>query len=167
LADNNEVVIAKWVWRVLRYDPLSGMFVWRVSPSERVRAGSVAGSLDKDGYRRIHIDGRLYGAHRLAWFHETGKWPDAQIDHRNLNRDDNRFSNLREATNAQNQANSRARPNNMCGLKGVSRSKLKWRSRIKLNGKCVNLGQVSCPAAAHFSYIIAANKYFGEYARNA
>jgi len=113
------------------------------------------------------INGCVYGAHRLAWFHETGEWPAAQIDHRNLNRDDNRFSNLRAATNAQNQANCRMRPNNMRGLKGVSRNKKKWRARVKIGGKDINLGQVDCPAVAHFMYVIAADKLFGEYARNA
>ena len=58
------------------------------------------------------------------------------------------------------------RPNNMCGLKGVSRNKQKWRARIKVAGECIDLGQVSCPAAAHFAYVVAADKFFGEYARN-
>lgn len=50
----------------------------------------------------------------------TGQWPKHQIDHRNGNRADNRWENLREATNGQNRQNARVNKNSWTGVKGVS-----------------------------------------------
>ena len=41
----------------------------------------------------------------------------------------------------------------------------KWMARIKVNGVGIYLGLFDCPAAAHFAYIIEADKQFGEFAR--
>jgi hypothetical protein len=65
---------------VLHYDPITGIFTWLVSLSNHV--GKVAGSLDGTGRVRIRVDGREYGAHRLAWLYMTGNWPVNEIDHR-------------------------------------------------------------------------------------
>jgi hypothetical protein len=40
------------------------------------------------------------------------------------------------------------------------------RERIMYKGSRRFLGYFSCPAAAHFAYVIAADKYFGEFARS-
>lgn len=79
---------------------------------------------------------------------------------------DNRWCNLREATRTQNNANSKCRKTNKSGLKGVSASgKNKWAARIQLHGKQRKIGDFDCPAAAHFAYLIEADKAFGAYAR--
>ncbi|WP_420372099.1 HNH endonuclease [Pseudomonas aeruginosa] len=36
----------------------------------------------------------------MAWLYCYGKWPAAQVDHLNHRRDDNRLSNLREASHS-------------------------------------------------------------------
>jgi hypothetical protein len=48
------------------------------------------------------IDGKLYGAARLAWLYVHGEWPKNQIDHINRLRDDNRLVNLRDVTHTEN-----------------------------------------------------------------
>ena len=66
-----------------------------------------------------------------------------QIDHINRIKDDNRISNLREATNAENLQNqTKASANNSSGLLGVSWCNLynKWVSKIMLNGKSIFIG---------------------------
>jgi len=143
---------------LLHYDLETGVFTWRIRPAYNVQIGDLAGSQDTKGYIRIQIDGKLYKAHRLAWFYVTGAWPVNQIDHRNGVRNDNRFSNIREADhylNAQNQR--RPRSDNTSGFLGVSWSKAerKWDARIMTNGKSCFLGLFDCPKAAYQKYIIA------------
>src|SRR5690606_24034484 len=85
---------------VLRYSRKSGAFSWRVPTTNRIAAGSAAGTVMNAGYVHIQVDGVLYLAHRLAWRMVTGDDPGpAQIDHKNRNRTDNRWVNLRLAPN--------------------------------------------------------------------
>lgn len=151
---------------VLDYDPNSGIFTWRVSVSN-VRAGNVAGSIEPNGYVRIEIDRRGYRAHVLAWLYMTGKWPHEQIDHINTEKADNRFCNFREATKAQNIANSKRRSDNTSGRKGVSwhRKSKKWVAWICVDGKSIYLGIFAKLDDAAQAYGEAAEKHFGEFAR--
>ena len=55
----------------------------------------------KDGYIYTRLAGKSYGEHRLVHLLFTGEWPD-QVDHINGIKDDNRPTNLRSATHAQN-----------------------------------------------------------------
>jgi hypothetical protein len=105
---------------VLDYDPATGVFVWRVSPSQRVRAGTVAGCLNPSGYRRIKVGGRLCMEHRLAFLYMTGKLPPHDTDHINGHRDDNRWVNLRSVSRSENQRNRAMSTRNTSGICGVS-----------------------------------------------
>jgi hypothetical protein len=153
---------------LLRYDRDTGEFRWRQRASYVVQVGDIAGSLNKTtGYRLIHIDGRNYKAHQLAWLYMTGAWCRPMIDHRDMNRANNRWSNLRRATPSTNAAN-RGRPRtNASGFKGVHfrRATGKWRAQISKDGRARYLGQFSTPQAAHAAYVAAARDLFGEFAR--
>lgn len=84
---------------VLAYDAQTGAFTWRVTQSNRAKAGNTAGSLHRqDGYVYIRVDGVLHKAHRLAWLHVHGAWPTAGVDHVNGDRGQNGIANLREST---------------------------------------------------------------------
>lgn len=123
---------------ILNYNPETGIFTWK-SRRPRIRVGQIAGSKNNERYVNIKIDGILYKAHRLAWLYMTGEWPKDQIDHINGIRDDNRFCNLREVTNASNQWNKTHNKNNKAGYKNlyVYRNKRTglsyWRVGIKHN----------------------------------
>lgn len=104
---------------ILDFNPQTGVFVWKISPRENVKRGTVAGWHNGKKMRRISIGHKCYLLHRLAWFYVHGKWPD-QIDHINGDRTDNRLKNLRPATNSQNQANNGAKSNSQLGIRGVS-----------------------------------------------
>lgn len=150
---------------LLLYDPITGLFT-RKKKSGRFPAGSIIGGKD-NGYVVILVDGKVYGAHRLAWLYMTGVMPIRMIDHKNTVRSDNSWTNLREATNAQNLGNRPANRNNTSGYKGVTWNKQvrKWKAQITLNGKNTVLGGFEKPEDAHKAYLVAAKHHFGEFAK--
>jgi hypothetical protein len=110
---------ADYVRSLLDYDPVTGIFTWRVSRGT-VAAGRVAGSPCKGGYLNISIDGVLYRAHRLAVLHVTGEWPAEDVDHKNRSRASNEWGNIRPATRQQNCQNKSLRKDSTSGAPGVS-----------------------------------------------
>jgi HNH endonuclease len=163
--DNERLLTAERLRRLLGYDPETGVFTRLVRTSNRIRVGNVAGFLSVWGYREIRVDGHSYKAHRLVWLYQTGLWPEGDLDHKNMDKADNRFCNLREATVSQNQANRRVLSNNESGFKGIDWHGGKWRARITVNGKLVSLGHFDTPHIAYATFCLAARKHFGDYAR--
>jgi hypothetical protein len=151
---------------LLIFVPETGLFYWKVDRPP-VRAGVVAGGLNGRGYIQICIDKHLYLAHRLAWLYMTGEWPPADIDHENLNRSDNRWTNLRDATRSQNGANQGIRSDNTSGFKGVfwCTTRKRWLATLNIDGKQKTLGRFDTPEAAADAYAAAARKHFGEFSR--
>ena len=143
--------------QLLHYDPETGVFTWRVSPCNRVRTVSVAGSLGMKGYRRIRIDRSNYFAHRLAWLYMHGQFPCDKTDHINGVKDDNRIANLRAATDAQNSQNRAKQSNNTSGIPGVywSSKNKKWCAMIGINRRRKYIGYFDDPEAAHAAYLAA------------
>jgi hypothetical protein len=153
------------LWEILEYNPGTGEFFWKVNRTAGVYAGDVAGSIYKNGYRYIQIDGLDYRAGRLAWFFVTGEDPLDFVDHRNGDRDDNRFENLRLANNSQNQANA-TWSTNTSGFKGVAwqPSRKKWIAMITVDGVAKNLGRYTSIVDAAKAYRQAAIDAWGEFA---
>jgi hypothetical protein len=149
------------IMEVLSYDPMTGVFRWLAQLSASVIVGTEAGCINKSGYRVIRVDGRLYYAHRLAWLYMTGKMPPRQIDHRNLIRSDNVFANLRDASGSQNHGNVRAQSNNKIGEKGIHLHSGKFAVQFRHK----HIGLFDNIDDAKLAYCVAANKYFGEFAR--
>ena len=157
--------LGDWIRGLLEYNPVSGECFWKSAASYAVTVGSRAGSVYTNGYRYIQIAGEDYRAARLAWFFVTGEDPEVFIDHENKDRDDNRFSNLRLATNSQNQANAWW-STNTSGFKGVSwqRSRSKWIAMITIDNKKRNLGRYNTRVEAAKAYRNAAVEAWGEFA---
>lgn len=153
----------------LSYDKEKGVFRWIKPTGRRTKVGDVAGSLWSSGYLAIGIAGQRVLAHRLAWFIETGEWPEFDIDHINGNRQDNRIANLRPASRSQNMANTLKRSSNTSGVKGVhwsSRSR-RWIARVMKDGKQIHLGAFKDISDAAKAYATGASVAFGEFARAA
>lgn len=104
---------------VLAYDPLTGVFRWKISPRNRTLPGDVAGYLNDQGYVLCVVDQQKIRLHRAAWAMVHGELPEMKIDHINGVRSDNRIENLRLATCSQNSQNSALRSTTKTGVKGV------------------------------------------------
>lgn len=128
-------------------------------------AGSPAGGKTKR-HVWIKFKGRYRSAHQVAWLLHYGRPAGSRIDHVNGDGHDNRIDNLRRASQSENSQNRRVRSDNQIGLKGVQlRPNGKWRARIFLRGKSVNLGHFATAEEAHRAYAREAAAQFGEFAR--
>ena len=152
---------------LLHYDAETGAWIWLVNRGGRAKAGSPAGSPNSDGYLQIMVDGILLKAHVLAWLYMTGEWPVALVDHRDTDRANNRWANLREATYEQNAQNGPAHCDSKTGLRGVSWHKRlkKFQAEITAGGVRRHLGYFDTREAAAVARDQAAATYHGEFVR--
>ena len=127
------------------YNPETGVFALRKTRGKR-QAGDEPGGLSPQGYRQISINGRTYGAHKLAWLYVYGVWHSGDIDHINHKRDDNRICNLRDVDRSLNLLNVRPDKAGSSGHRGVclishkKRGAKRWRAYIGAAGKNQHLG---------------------------
>lgn len=146
---------------LVSYNSETGIFTWKTRPSNRVRVGDIAGTLDSNGYIYIKLDGKRYFAHRLSWLYMYGQWPVADIDHKNGIRNDNRIENLRLATKNENQQNRKLNKNNTSGYMGVyyDQTKNKWVSKINVKSIRKHLGYYDTSEEAYSRYVLAKAEY--------
>lgn len=143
-------------------------FVYDKETGDIFRKGVLAGYEHRSsGYRVVKFNGRAYPIHLLAWYIETGEWRPNGLDHRDCNRTNNRWENLRACSQSDNLANAPCHSNNKCGVKGVHRHKPtgKYRAQIKKNGRVHHLGLFDSLERAAEAYAIAAAALHGEFAR--
>lgn len=129
---------------LLDYDPETGIFRWKHSRGPN-KANEVAGWKHYTGYLYIGFDNQQFKAHRLAWVFIHGCPPAGMLDHIDRDIRNNRISNLREASEQQNNQNKRPYRNSRTGVKGIgwSAQSRKWRARIQANGRVHSLGLFS------------------------
>lgn len=128
---------------LLSYCPDAGIFTWNKTLSNRTKAGEKAGSPNSKGYVSIKIDGKQYKAHRLAWYCTYNTDPgEFEIDHKDLDKGNNRILNLRLVTRKQNNENTPKQCNNTSGVRGVFFHKgyKRWVAYIYHNKKRIHLG---------------------------
>lgn len=150
---------------LLKYDPDTGDFIWLAKPSiysTKVKVGNKAGYKTSQGYISIGVHGKRYFAHRLAWLYMTGEWPESCIDHIDNIKDNNKFSNLRQASPSQNQINKIVP--NTTGFRGVSLHGGKYNAIISSKGKQYYLGRFNTAEEAAKAYDEKAKEWHGKFA---
>lgn len=123
---------------------------WAYKPRKGVvlRDGVPVGTRNCAGYLVVRYEGRLVYVHRLAYFLKVGVWP-VRIDHKNRQRADNRWNNLRVVTSEQNAQNMSLRP--LCGAHFHKPSGL-YKSAVQVAGVAHHLGYFKTAAAASAAY---------------
>jgi len=167
--------------KIMRYEPETGKLFWIERPLSMFAdtgyggqaasaarwncrfAGKEAMIAKKIGGFYGRIFGQKILAHRAIWAMQTDNWPNHLIDHINGNSFDNVWSNLREATYAQNAWNTGMRKNNSSGYKGVSqRGKSgQWFARIQATYGPFDSSDEACKA-----YDFASDYLYGEFKRS-
>jgi len=111
----------------------------------------------------VRVNGRAYYIlmHRLI----LGLGSDQLTDHKDRNGLNNRKTNLRVATNSQNQRNSPSRAGTS-KFRGVRwhKDRKRWQTTIQKNRKKMHLGYFESEKEAALKYDEIAKKIFGEFA---
>lgn len=146
------------------YDAASGDLRWKTIPQhfKRAKVGDLVGAIGAKGYRVVGIARVYYLVHRIIWKMVTGTDPVDQIDHIDGDRLNNRWANLRAATNGQNRWNAKLSKNNSSGTKGVSWDANRRVWAVAVNGKrigrfkdkqdAINV-RMECAAKAHGEFL--------------
>ena len=120
--------------------------VHRNRGSGKTKRGDPVGTLVQS-YYRVNVDGRSISLHRAVWLYKhPGCYKDSEIppilDHINMNKQDNRYENLRPVSRTFNNFNVRKREDSSSNYRGVSWNKRseKWTAQIKVGGKHRHLG---------------------------
>lgn len=125
---------------------------------------------------RVGVSGVVSGSSRggLVLLHRliAGAIDGQVVDHIDGDPTNNTRANLRLCSHAENMRNRAPNFNSKSGRKGVyvaheAGKATKYRARIQIEGRRVNLGRFNSPEDAAQAYARAAKKYHGEFARTA
>jgi hypothetical protein len=135
--------------------PLVGQYNWQVHVNPRAKT--------QYAVRGVWVDGRTttQKMHRLIMGEPDGMF----IDHVNQSGLDNRKSNLRLCSAAENQWNTGVSARNKSGFRGVDFHELtqKWQARVTKNGKRQYIGCFDTQAEAVLAHQQAAMQLHGEF----
>ena len=139
-----------------------GELYWKVDVAHNVKAGSIAGNIQKTGYKRLRFEGKDYLVHRIIFLIHHGFLP-KMVDHHDLNPLNNNIENLRDADRSKNGMNQKLHSNNSLGLKNISMAGNKFRVQIQFNNVYKSIGYFDDLELAELVAIEARDKYHGEY----
>lgn len=139
---------------------------WKNRAAYCVRVGSPAGYPHWSGYMYVRLRGKMHAIHRIAFALCNGYLP-MEIDHIDLDRANNKISNLRAASTSQNECNKGLQKNNKSGVKGVNWDKgsRMWKARITIAGKTKYVGRFHNLKEAELAVTAARKVLHGEFSR--
>lgn len=165
----------KYLEECVRYDPEINKLYWKIRPRKHFHRDSdwkrtnnqhaekeAFCTLSQTGYLYGALDHKIILAHRLIWKLRTRKEPPPVIDHRDGNKQNNAWKNLRKATHAQNCMN-RKQGSRHSGYRGVYPSRNRWMARMNSPHR-MYLGTFDTPEEAFIARVAAEQKFYGEFA---
>jgi hypothetical protein len=117
------------------YDPETGLFT-RIKSKGGRPIGEVAGCLRSNGYLYLMVNFKSVSCHRAAFLFMIGEFPKGQVDHVNRDKTDNRWANLRDVSQSENERNKS--PRSSTGVRGVyydKRCLSPYLASLQKNGK--------------------------------
>jgi hypothetical protein len=151
LTGEKNMLTQKRLRSVLTYDPETGIFTW----AHGAKKGKIAGTLHDDrGFLKVSIDGKRHFLTRLAWLWMTGEMPTFYINHRDGDRSNNRFSNLRLGERMQTATHCGPR-RDATGIVGVWSVGDQFEATIDVSGVTWSLGKFATSGAAQDAITLA------------
>jgi len=104
------------------------------------KKGQEIGYINRGGYYYMMFEYKFYKNHRVIYFLNTGIDPEEKhVDHIDGNKLNNKISNLRLATSAQNLQNRKKSKNNTSGVTGVFWNKSREKYEVQIYYKRWNI----------------------------
>lgn len=137
----------------------TGKLYWKASVSRKIQPGSLAGTVNSQGYLQIQYKGHIYRAHHIVFLLYYKRWPQARTDHKDGNRQNNRPDNLTDAPG--NHKNVAIQARNKTGVIGVwfHAPSQRYHAAIRVSGKKKHLGSFLSLEDARQARAIAEQKY--------
>ena len=166
---------AEHIRSIFTYDPMEGLLRWKFAAGMggRYPAGSVAGTLNGEGYRYVNINGKNYKGSRVIWLYMTGEWPPVQVDHEDTDTGNDKWINLRLANGSQNKANckkykgKKPKSSLLKGVQAVQKARgIRYRAITTKDGVREHLGYFDTEELAHAAYLKRSEELHGEFARS-
>lgn len=125
--------------KAFNYDPNTGEFTHRL-PRKGGNIGDSALTNHNGGYSAVNLKTQ-YLAHRLIFLYMKGYMP-SKVDHKDRNRKNNKWNNLREVSDLDNTKNITLQKNSVSKVNGVSYHKPtgRYRAYIGIGYKQKHLG---------------------------
>lgn len=158
----DDATLMKWVDEDFFYVPETGKLHLRKDRWPR-KSGELVGGQGAGRYSTVYLKGHRFKAHRLVWLMHYGYYPTGDIDHINGDRMDNRVSNLRIVTPAQNAANRLRAGRLSPGVDASSDGKYVARITHPGTKKRLYLGRYRTEAEAAAAFIGASVVLQGQY----
>jgi hypothetical protein len=125
----------------VEYDSLSGNLISIKSRNGKAQVGTILGSINgKKNYLRFRFFNRSILNHRAAWALYYDEWPNAILDHKDQNKQNNKIDNLQLSTHIDNLQNKGVYKSNTSGVVGATLMDGKWLARKTVMGTRHYLG---------------------------